>query len=282
MIKVLSPGLQSSLQDGGRYGYRSFGVPWSGPMDSFSAGLARELVQNDENATILEFYQKGPKLKFQKSAIISVTGMHFQLLINDKPKPLFTAQMVRKGQTVEIKSTAACNFGYLAVSGGIDAEQRLGSSSYCPGITDQQRLKKDQELRFFDSDLNLSKLNARIKPNAEIFQTDTIHVMPGPEYELLSEAQREILRNKSHKLSRSISRMGYRFRANAKLGLDGILTGPVQAGTLQLTPAGELIVLMRDAQTTGGYSRVLQLLPDDISILAQQLPGTALKFKLFE
>ena len=251
-------------------------------MDSFSAGLARELVQNDENATILEFYQKGPKLKFQKSAIISVTGMHFQLLINDKPKPLFTAQMVRKGQTVEIKSTAACNFGYLAVSGGIDAEQRLGSSSYCPGITDQQRLKKDQELRFFDSDLNLSKLNARIKPNAEIFQTDTIHVMPGPEYELLSEAQREILRNKSHKLSRSISRMGYRFRANAKLGLDGILTGPVQAGTLQLTPAGELIVLMRDAQTTGGYSRVLQLLPDDISILAQQLPGTALKFKLFE
>ena len=136
MIKVLSPGLQSSLQDGGRYGYRSFGVPWSGPMDSFSAGLARELVQNDENATLLEFYQKGPKLKFQKPAIISVTGMHFQLLINDKPKPLFTAQMVRKGQTVEIKSTAACNFGYLAVSGGIDAEQRLGSSSYCPGIID--------------------------------------------------------------------------------------------------------------------------------------------------
>ena len=282
MIKVLSPGLQSSLQDGGRYGYRSFGVPWSGAMDSFSAGLARELVQNDENATLLEFYQKGPKLKFEKPAIISVTGMHFRLLINDKPRPLFTAQVVRKGQTVEIESTAACNFGYLAICGGIDAEQRLGSSSYCPGITDQSRLKKGQELKFHDSELNISKLNARIKPNTQLFQTDTIKVMPGPEYELLSEAQRDILWNRSHKLSRSINRMGYRFRANAKLGLEGILTGPVQAGTLQLTPAGELIVLMRDAQTTGGYSRVLQLLPDDISILAQQLPGTAMKFELFE
>lgn len=282
MIEVLKPGLQSSLQDGGRYGYRSYGVPWSGPMDNYSAGFARELVHNDASTTLLEFYQKGPKLKFDKATIIAVTGFNFELLIDGESHPLFIANQVKKGQVVEIKSKAATNFGYLAIAGGIDAEQRLGSSSYCMGITDQLRLQKGQELKFYDSDLSLSKLNARLKPDPDLFSTTSLKVMKGPEFELLPPEQQKILMEQRHKLSRSISRMGYRFRANSKLGLEGILTGPVQAGTVQLTPSGELIVLMRDAQTTGGYSRVLQLLPEEISVLAQQLPGTALTFTLFE
>lgn len=282
MIKVINPGVQSSLQDAGRFGYRSFGVPWSGPMDNFNAGLARELVQNAPESTVLEFYQQGPKFKFEEEGIIAVTGLHFELLIGNKPKPLFTAQQVKKGQTVTIKSTAASNFGYLAIAGGIKAEQRLGSSCFCPGITDQLRLKKGQLLEVFESDLSLDKLHARIKPSYEMYQTSAIKVMKGPEYELLSEDQLDSLWKDHHKLSRSINRMGFRFEPNSKLSLDGILTGPVQAGTVQLTPSGELIVLMRDAQTTGGYARVLQLLPEEISILSQQLPGSKLNFELFE
>ena len=280
MITVIHPGLLSSLQDAGRFGYRSFGVPWSGPMDSFSAGLAKELVQNTPEDAVLEFYQRGPSLQFEADAVIAVTGQNFELVIDGESKSLFRAHKVKSGQELSINSLAATNFGYLAIAGGFDSELVLGSRSYCQGITKSIRLERGDKLNFNENYTIEVPSLARVKSIAHIFQTEHIEVTQGPEYDRLSPEQKEILWNSSHKLSRNINRMGYRFKPTPGLHSDGILTGPVQAGTVQLTPGGELIVLMRDAQTTGGYARILQLMPDAISVLAQQIPGTTLQFRL--
>lgn len=280
MITVIHPGLLSSLQDAGRFGYRSFGVPWSGPMDSFSAGLAKELVQNTPEDAVLEFYQRGPSLQFDADAVIAVTGQNFELVIDGESKSLFRAHKVKSGQLLSINSLAATNFGYLAIAGGFDSERVLGSRSYCQGITTQIRLERGDKLKFNEYHTIEVPSLARLKSIAHIFHTEHIEVTAGPEYDKLSPEQKEILWNSSHKLSRNINRMGYRFNPTPGLHSNGILTGPVQAGTVQLTPGGELIVLMRDAQTTGGYARILQLMPDAISVLAQQVPGTTLQFRL--
>ncbi|WP_435579148.1 biotin-dependent carboxyltransferase family protein [Gilvibacter sp.] len=278
MIEVLQAGFQTSLQDSGRFGYRSFGVPWSGPMDNYNAGFARELVRNDPNATLIEFYQRGPELLFAKEAIVAVTGLHFSLKINGESKELYKAHRIKFGERLEIITKAASNFGYIAIAGGFKSELVLGSASYYPGITERSRLEKGQQLQFHEKDLPQKPALSRLRSLETLFDTSEIPVLLGPEYEKLSEQQRELLWNTSHELGRNISRMGYRFKSIPNLKLPGILTGPVQAGTVQLTPGGELIVLMRDAQTTGGYARILQLLPEAISILSQQLPGTRLKF----
>lgn len=251
-------------------------------MDGISAGLAKELVNNSPQATVLEFYQTGPKLKFDWPAFIAVTGFNFKLVVDGSELPLYTVHRMQKAQTLEIKSVAATNFGYLSVGGGFDSESRLGSSSYCVGITDKHRLQKGQVLKFHQTDLKDSALNARIRPNDELFKITALKVTKGPEFELLSARQQELFLNQPYELSRNISRMGFRFKSNDKASLRGILTGPVQAGTIQLTPGGELIALMRDSQTTGGYARIFQLLPREISLLSQQIPGTKLQFKLFE
>ncbi|MDC7998107.1 biotin-dependent carboxyltransferase family protein [Gilvibacter sediminis] len=278
MIEVQHAGFQSSLQDAGRFGYRSFGVPWSGPMDHYNAGLARELVRNPHDATILEFYQKGPELLFSKEAIIAVTGLHFELRINGESKELYQAHYINPGDRLQVSTATASNFGYIAIMGGFDTETVLGSTCYYPGITQRSRIEKGQQLYFHQQDLPQVASRSRLRSLEEMFKVTELPILLGPEFELLSKEQQELLWNSSHTLGRNNSRMGYRFDPIQGLQLAGILTGPVQAGTVQLTPGGELIVLMRDAQTTGGYARILQLLPETISILAQQLPGTKLKF----
>lgn len=280
MIKVIHPGVYSTLQDSGRYGYRSYGVPLSGPMDAIQASLARDLVGGAKNQTVLEFYQRGPTLAFHQDAYVAVTGWSPSFKIGTKTSSSHRLLLVAKGQRLQLSNSGEGLYGYLAVQGGFNSELILGSSSYFSGITKQERLKKNQVLKV-NSAASLAHSNAHLRVvKQDLLSNNELIAYKGAEFELLDAKAQEILQNTTFTLAKECNRMGYRFAGETALGLDGILTGPVEPGTVQVTPSGELIVMMRDAQTTGGYARILQLDPISISHLAQHKPGDKLRFSI--
>ena len=108
----------------------------------------------------------------------------------------------------------------------------------------------------------------------------TIEVFPGPEFEILSEDQRSNLFQQEFTIDKNNNRMAIQLNEEVKNNLDSIITGPVIPGTVQLTPAGKLIVLMKDCQTTGGYPRVLHLSEKSLNIISQKLMGESVNFSL--
>jgi allophanate hydrolase subunit 2 len=171
---------------------------------------------------------------------------------------------------------------YLSVSGGFIAEKKLGSYSQYFGITQKQTIEKGDILALSPFEGIPLKITASVKVPRTHFSSECIEVFAGPDYHLLPKAlQKGVLETKITVTSQS-NRMAYLLSGWEEFSVKGIITAPVQPGTVQLTPSGQCLVLMRDAQTTGGYARVLQLSRSAINIMSQKPTGASLLFKLIE
>lgn len=280
MIEVRKPGLHTSIQDEGRYFYRSKGIPISGAMDQEAFRFANFLLKNDLNTPVIEFTQVGPTLYFHARTSAVITGARFDVKLNGKKVAFSTPFEIPADSVLQIGSVKEGNYGYLSIKGGFHAHDVLGSASYCPSVNDAALCNKGNTFVYVRSRqnhaekfVNVITLN-RIKEN-------TIDVYPGPEFDELNSDQKRLL-TKPFFVSRNSSRMAIQLEHNVDLKASDILTAPVQPGTVQLTPGGDLIVLMRDAQTTGGYARILQLSQSAINKLSQCKPGTEIRFSLKE
>ena len=282
MISVLKAGFYSSVQDIGRFGYQDQGVPVSGVMDSYSAKLANALLDNEMTDAVLELSMTGPVLQFHCETTVAITGANLSPVLNKKTAlKLNTIVAVKKD---DVLSFGVCKYGfraYLAVKEGFKTQQVLGSRSMYNAITSNIRINKgDQLLINENSNLKPHKTTA-VKVNHEHFSSSCLAVLKGPEYDLLPETIKELLKNKTFSIGKENNRMAYQlYDAQLQNNLDAIITSVVLPGTVQLTPAGQLIVLMRDCQTTGGYPRVLQLNEKAISQMAQKYNGDAVSFWL--
>jgi biotin-dependent carboxylase-like uncharacterized protein len=279
MIDVLVGGTYSVLQDEGRFGYRKFGIPTAGAMDAHSARLANRLIGNLDNHPILEIVGQGPVLRFNFQAVISIQGAKFSVRLNDKLIDVSCPHSIKAGDQITLGTASEGVYGYLAIQGGFLAPTVLSSVSFYDGITPIERIRKGDKLFY---DLNWKKSNevVDLAENLEKinYSDPFLVVMKGPEFDGLCDQTRFLLENDQFVLSSEINRMGYRLTANEALKGAEILTSPVQPGTIQLTPSGQLIVLMKDGQTTGGYARILQLSATSLSKLAQKRPGDTIKF----
>lgn len=278
-IEVLHPGLFSTIQDMGRNGFLKYGVPLSGVMDIYSAKMANMLLQNPAGSAVLEITQMGPKLKFSAPAKIAITGADLSAELNKLP--------VNNNQVYQMETGDIISFGkrkngcraYLAIKGGFKTEKVLKSRSWFEGITENSKLKKGSVLVFETSNNDLEKTSSTIKIDTAYLQTSEIEVFPGPEYSFLDNNDRENL-NRQFSIDHANNRMAIQLQELLPNKLNPIITGPVLPGTVQLTPSGKLIILMRDCQTTGGYPRILQLTETGINILAQKVPGDKIMFGL--
>jgi len=281
MIKIFKPGFYASVQDLGRVGFRNIGVPVSGVMDKYSAARANQIVDNSAHDALLEITLGGTLLKIEREHIICVSGANFNVTLNHQFFPLNTAREVKPGDLLSFKSPQQGNYVYVAIRGGIMSTEVLGSRSFFNGITAASVLKKDDVLTIgkFDKELNLDENEIE---KVTLFNVSTIDVYPGPEFDKLSASQKKRLLSTEMVLSKDCNRMGYRLENSMNKGLDSIITSAVLPGTVQCTPSGELIVLMRDAQVTGGYARIFQLSNMAINVLAQKRPGEKFGFKLIE
>jgi len=280
MIKVLSPGFFTSVQDEGRFGYGKFGVPTSGAMDRYSAKLANHILSNKDNDALLEITLGRCNLLFNSQAIISISGADFSPEINNQKVRLNTSIAIHQGDILTFNKPTYGVRCYLAVKGGFQTEVVLNSRSFYEGITRQNRVKKNDELAIKSYDFSLIKSVSSVKVQPSHFKCTTIEVYTGPEYNLLNDIQKEQFSKTLFTISKENSRMGYRLQEHIENDLGSLLTSAVLPGTVQLTPSGKLIILMRDCQVTGGYPRILQLTESSINNLAQKTTGDTFTFKI--
>lgn len=280
MIKVLESGFYSTVQDLGRTGHKAYGVPESGAMDRHSALLGNKLLSNPDNAAVLEMTMTGPRLQFKGHTFVCLTGAHFSPQLNELPVAMNRVLEVKEGDVLSFSKQLYGFRGYLSVLGGIQNELILNSRSMYKGITHKFKIECGDEIPIADSQDGYSNKHAGLKINDSLFTQKQLHVFPGPEYDLLSNDQKNQLLQTEFTISKNNNRMAYQLNELLVNSLDDIITSMVLPGTVQLTPKGNLIILMRDGQTTGGYPRVLQLAEDAISVLAQKYLGQSIQFNL--
>ncbi|MBL4659806.1 MAG: biotin-dependent carboxyltransferase family protein [Alcanivoracaceae bacterium] len=283
MIEVISAGLYTTIQDQGRCGFRNIGVPTSGAMDMYSARLANALLDNDVDAAVMEMTYYGSTLKFNADTLIAITGANCSITLNTQAVKMNAVTAISCGSILKIGSTVKGVRIYMAIVGGFNYPKVLNSRSFYQGITPVSQIYKGDRLNTVNqcrSIINRSSL----KVNNSHFDDQTINVTTGPEFRLLDKINQQILCTKTFRISTQSNRMAYKLEINDNLTktpkTKDIITSCVQPGTVQLTPSGQLIVLMRDAQTTGGYARILQLTDNSINRLSQKMAGKLIVFNL--
>jgi biotin-dependent carboxylase-like uncharacterized protein len=281
MITVIHPGIYISVQDKGRIGFAKKGIPQGGYMDAYAAEMANLLLKNEATAAVLEVTFGQGQFAFSSDLLICLTGGDFSPQLDNMP--------IKMNKVIAIKKHAVLSFGkrqygarvYIGVQGGVQSETILKSKSFFPGITPKIRLEKGDTFTI-DQQKELQKKGyASLKVQEEHFKAPELDCYPGPEFEQLNAKQKKQLCT-LNTVSSDTNRVGYRLQEVIANELPAILTSAVLPGTVQLTPSGTLIVLMRDCQVTGGYPRVLQLSETAISRLSQKVAGDEVQFRLID
>ena len=280
MIKVLKAGFYSTIQDQGRLGYRSFGVPVSGAMDKYSSVFANKILGNYKEAAVLEMTMIGAELKFLVPTVIAIVGANMNAKLNGKSILMFTAIIVKTDDVLSLSNVENGFRTYVAVKGGFLTEMILGSRSMFKDITESIKVKTGDCLVISKFEILDNIKNAKVRFDNLYLKSNSLEVTKGPEFNKLSKEQQEKLLSQNFEVSKYNNRMAYQLLPLFQNNLEPILTAPVLPGTVQLTPSGQLIVLMRDCQTTGGYPRVLQLTQQAINSLGQKKTGTNVLMRL--
>lgn len=281
MIKLLNSGFYTTIQDKGRFGCQKYGVPYSGVMDANAASIANTLLGNDDTCAVIEMTLIGVKLEFNCETLICLSGADMSPKVNGNLVHNNKAIAIQKGDVLsfgKLKKGIRC---YLAVKGGFQTEKVFESYSMYHQITKKITLTKGDTLVVANSKVSKKKY-ASVKINTGYLSSKIIEVYKGPEFNCLAKKEQDILFSKTFTISKNNNRMAYQLEEEIENQLDAIVTSLVLPGTIQLTPSGKLIVLMRDCQTTGGYPRVLQLKESAINILAQKFTGNTIVFKLID
>jgi len=280
MLKVVKSGFYTTIQDSGRFGYRAFGVPISGSMDSYSSHYANFILGNNRDCAVLEITMSGPELYFQEPTQIAIAGADLTPKLNGK--------LISNNQVIDIKFNDVLSFAglrnglrcYLAINGGLQSEVYLGSRSMYNTISESDTINVGEEIYYEKSPSNSIKTYSNLKYDHDLLSTKILEVENGPEYNELPQELKNKLSKLQFKVSKFNNRMAYQLEPLMSNTIETILTSPVLPGTVQLTPNGNLIILMRDCQTTGGYPRVLQLTERSLNIISQKRQGEKIFFRL--
>ncbi|OKL40381.1 5-oxoprolinase subunit C family protein [Pontibacter flavimaris] len=303
-LKIGKPGLLTTVQDLGRYGYQRQGVVVGGAMDKVALRIANLLVGNVEGAAALEISMQGPEIQFEEDTVFALGGADLSASINGKPVRLWRPVLVKSGSILRFGKPRYGNYTYLAVAGGINVPVVMGSrATYLHaglGGLEGRALRSGDRLPLgASSETNrqiLSALLLRDKKEAdfaEVQWSPEPELLPGYapnpvlrarghlEYNWFSESSREYIWHQKYKLLPQSDRMGYRLQGTT-LALDEereMLSTAMSFGTVQVPPQGNPIILMADAQTTGGYPRMIQIITADLPRLAQVQPGGLIRFE---
>ncbi len=284
IFEVIQPGLLTTVQDMGRYGYQQYGVPVSGAMDDYALRIANLLVGNDEGEACLEITLLGLQLRVLEDTVVAITGAELSPLLNNSSLPMWEAVTVSPGDTISFPwSKKGCR-SYLAVAGGIDVPKVMGSrstyvKSHIGGFKGRplqvgDRLKSGEAhpgalgirlpSQYIPEYQNQSELRVILGPQDDHFTEEGIHTFLHAEYAVSTEADR----------------VGYRLqgpRIEHKIGAD-IISDGIPLGAVQVPRDGLPIVLLADRQTTGGYTKIAVVITVDIPKLAQAKPGDKVRF----
>jgi biotin-dependent carboxylase-like uncharacterized protein len=286
LFRVTKPGLFTTVQDLGRYGFQKFGVPVSGAMDKYAFAYANLLVGNQKNDSCLEITLLGPELEVLNKAQIAVAGADFSLSLNGNFVPMGQTINVEKGDAFAfIGSPRSGCRAYLAVRGGIDVPLVLGSrSTYvrgCFGGYAGRGLRAGDLIQAFAPEQFLK--NKRIIPPELISRYEqefTVHVIRGPQEDMFTTEGIETFLSTMYTVTTESDRMGYRLDGAfiERKNMAELVTDSLMQGSVQVPGNGKPLVLMADAQTSGGYPKIATVTTPGVSRLAQARPNDKVHF----
>ncbi len=278
MVKVIKAGFYTSIQDLGRFGHRDKGVPVSGAMDESSFKKANLLLENDVNTAVMEITMTGPTLQFETPTFICISGADIAPMLNDQAVGNYKVIQINSGDTLRFGKLQHGFRSYLAVKGGFVLETTLGSRSQYYPVTEMKHIKDGDEIPYDETESFVPAIS-ELKPE-DRYLKHKLKVFKGPEFGLLSDEQLTTIFSKSFSISKKNDRMAYQLEELVAGHSHTMLTSGTMPGTVQLTPSGRLIVLMKDGQTTGGYPRILQLSKESVGLLAQKKSRDHITFEL--
>ena len=298
-IRIKRAGLMATIQDLGRHHYLSQGVPVSGAMDSLSAQIANLCIGNDANDAVVEFTQSGASFACEDDMLICLSGAGACLKTEIRRLPPHRPLFIPAGANLYLENTPRGSRSYLAVAGGWDMPEALGSrSTYITawfGGLDGRFLKEKDVLKSTKkltaattaiwNSLKGSAINyPKWRVARDLFLSAdprSIRVMRGREFDWFDDASTSDFFSAEYVLGHNSNRMGYQLQGKPMhRAVEGeLLSTAVSPGTIQVTNNGDLVLLMADCQTTGGYARIAQVAAIDLPLCAQLKPGDAVSFK---
>lgn len=295
-VLIIKSGLLDTIQDGGRYGYQHLGINPSGAMDFVAATIANMLTGNDKEEAVIELHFPASSFLFEDDCLIALSGADFHATINNRSIPTNTSVIVSKGsvlQFTQYKQGARC---YLAAHGGWNIDYWLNSYSTnikaAAGGYSGRALKKNDILHLkatqfifsthIENNFGVLPVSADTLPI--YYSTQKVRCVKGNEYDLLSDDAKESFESSAFHITVKSDRMGYFLHGDNLTTLNNkqLLSSAVSRGTIQLLPLGELIILMADHQTTGGYPKIAYIISADMPRLAQMRPNEIVQFELID
>jgi antagonist of KipI len=288
-LKIVKEGIFDTVQDEGRTEFLHLGINRNGPMDRLSAGLANVLLGKPKTGVVIEMSFPAPAILFERSTIICIAGADFTPTLDDEIIPLHTPVFVTAGSLLVFKKLVSGSWCYLSLFHELFLESWMGSYSTNTRIKaggyKGRRFQKNDTILFQDPTLKfIARQTMHLHWHANNI-SDTngrdICFIKGCEWNWLTREAMESLEKNYFTVAAQSDRMGYRMEGNALQSKikNQLVSSPVCAGTMQLLPNGQLIVLMADHQTTGGYPRVGYLSSVSLPLLAQHSRGSYIRFR---
>jgi antagonist of KipI len=261
------------FQDLGRPGYSHLGVSIAGAADPVSMRVANRLVGNPEDVVVIECTLQGPRLRFVHGAVVAICGAEFE----DCNLPLWKAHIVTAGFVLEM---GGCRLGaraYIAVQGGFECSRVLGSGSVHLLSGFGNALRRGEVLTIVrcvpvsvDCDVSVSPPEFR----------KVLRVVEGPDAGEFSSSEIFRFFAEDWLVTEDSNRQGLRLRGNAfgGAGHGSKLSEGVDLGAIQVTPAGDPVILFVDSQTTGGYPVIANVIAADRMSLGQLRPRDRVRF----
>ena len=293
IMKVITPGPLSTVQDGGRFGYMSTGFGSGGAMDLRAMRIANILVGNNPDDGVVEMTMMGMTVEFDCEAVIALTGADMQpkLVGADKqPRfedgvPMYRTIQVLPGDRLTMGAAKSGMRGYLAVTGGFNIDPVMGSMSTnmkvkLGGFQGRKLQAGDKVPLRRESNLTQTG-TVKCDPENDYPKVALVRVMFGPQEDYFTDKGIQTFLNACYSVSGQSDRMGVRLEGEKienKNGVD-IISDGIAYGSVQIPASGTPIIMMADRQTTGGYAKIATVITADLYKIAQAKPGSYIRFQ---
>jgi len=287
-IRVLKPGLLTTVQDLGRPGFGPMGVSASGAADPVSLQIGNKLAGNSHGAAALEMTLAGGHFSFSGKTMAAITGANFFPKLRGERVPQHASFVINAGDILEFDSAAAGARCYLCVQGGIDVPQFLGSRSTHllsgNGGLEGRALRKDDILKIGGATPDLRPKRLSNSLQATLAGNAKIRVTHGPQWQCFSDGAQRMFFRQSYEVSNTADRTGIRLEGIplAWPSQQDMLTEGVALGAIQIPRDGKPIVLFVEQQTTGGYPKIANVIAADVYRLGQLRPKDEVSFELVD
>ncbi|MEK5183762.1 5-oxoprolinase subunit C family protein [Solibacillus sp. FSL W7-1324] len=283
MLKVIKPGLFSTVQDAGRTGYQQYGVIVSGVMDAVAFRIGNVLLKQYNKAAI-EMTLIGGTFEFLKTTAIVLAGGKMHATVNDNPVPMYKVIPIRRGDVLKCGAIENGARSYLCIAGGFSVEEILGScSTYIKASFGGFLGRTLQVNDLISYEESFNPYHTYQVNTDQFYERKHIRLLKGTEWHEFSPKMQQRFIEQHYTISLEADRMGYRLEGQNVISLEkpfNLLSEAVTIGTIQLPPSGQPILLMADRQTTGGYPKIAQIISADLHKVAQLRPKQPLHFEL--